>query len=134
MGGTTAAFPAPALPALALVPAATFLDPAFVPARARVGFGTCGSWASSFFPGTHLPFSRSCRATRAWPLRDDMLSETRETTRTGRGSAGPSPELSRERERKKRGEERERKMKRRGGSNQFIGRLEEERSAHLSRL
>jgi len=49
-----------------------------------------------------------------------MVPETRETTRTGRRSAGPSPELSRERERKKRGEERERKMKRRGGSNQFI--------------
>ena len=131
MAGTAVAFPAPTLTAPAFVPAAAFPDPAFIPARVGVGFGTCGSWASSFFPGTHLPFSRR---TRARCLRDDMVPETREMTRIGRGSAGPSPELSRERERKKRGEERERKMKRRGSSNQFIGRLEEERSAHLSRL
>ena len=89
MGGTAAAFPVPALPAPAFVHAAAFPDPAFVPARAGVGFGTCGSWASSFFPGTHLPFSRSCWATRARRLRDDMLPEMRETTRIGRGSAGP---------------------------------------------
>ena len=56
MGGTAAAFPAHDVLAPAFLPAAAFPTPAFVPARAGVGFGTCGSWASSFFPGTHLPF------------------------------------------------------------------------------